>query len=76
MSVPKGAFHHTAFVYDNDSNETLRVFLDGVQKAAAPNEEFEKLSFLDQDVYIGTGSAQSFSSEQFLPVETFSGSLD
>ena len=76
MPITKGAFHHCAFIYDNDSDETLRLFMDGIQVAAAPNEDFEKINFLNENVYIGSGSSQTFSTTEFLPVETFSGSID
>ena len=77
MEVPKGDFQHVAFVYDNESTETLRLFLNGSQKATAVNEDFDRFDFQNSDFFIGSGSTQQFGKLDFMtPLSTFSGSID
>ena len=80
-SIKKGEFNHVTAMYDryNDNKVKLIIFDNKDRKtvvSSSMSTEFGILNYDGSNLMIGAGSECRLNNEIFIPVESFSGSLD
>jgi len=82
-SIPKGEFSHLTNIYDRGADNKAKIYLNGTQVATSSNSAEFNLSFNQASLYIASGSTFSVDASKmpdgepnFIPKETFSGSMD
>ncbi len=81
-SIPKGEFSHIAAVLERKyaSVPVIKLYANGELKSTSQSTvEFEKFDFSSSPLLIGSGSSHSLislGSPAFVPVQTYSGSID
>lgn len=72
IEVQKGIFSHFACVYDNQLNGQLFIYKNGQKLSSSSYGRFGNIDFITSNALIASGSTHN----QFIPKQTFSGSID
>ena len=88
LNLAKNDDQHLAFVFDNSSSRTMKIYKGDQLVSYSENYEFGNLDFLSSSFYIGSGSSHSIFSSgsqnistatsdvNFIPKQTMTGTLD
>ena len=76
IDFTKGEYSHIACVYDKDDINAIKLYNNSVLVGTSSLSEISNLDFLDKNIYLSSGSKQSFDQFDFTPSETLDANID